>query len=88
MQFLAVVAWPKPGVMQRFTCWSLLLCSNTVAVAAFLKMHVAVVQHAGRVAEITDRPQTLQLLGHVALLPTAIASRHLNGARREKGKKD
>lgn len=40
-------------------------------------MHVAVVQHAGQVAEITDRPQTLQLLGHVALLPTAVASRHL-----------
>lgn len=50
-------------------------------------MHVAVVQHAGEVAEITDRPQTLQLLSHAALFPTAITSGHLYGGSHEEGRK-
>lgn len=78
----------EPDVMQQLTRWSLLLCSDPVGVVACLEMHVAVVQHAGEVAEITDRPQTLQLLSHAALFPTAIASRHLYGTSREEGRKE
>lgn len=44
-------------------------------------MHVAVLQQAGQVAEVADRAQTLQLLSHVALLPAAVASPHLDGRR-------
>lgn len=55
--------------------------------AARLKMHVAVLQQARQIAEITDRPQTLQLLSHVALLPTAVTSPHLNGRRHKEAKK-
>lgn len=53
---------------------------------ARLKMHVAVLQQAGQVAEVPNGTQTLQLLGHVALLPTTVASSHLN--RKEEEKED
>lgn len=54
--------------------------------AARLKMHGAVLQQAGQIAEMTDRSQTLQLLSHVALLPTAITSPHLDGRRHKEAK--
>lgn len=50
-------------------------------------MHVAVLQQARQIAEITDRAQTLQLLSHVALLPTAVTSPHLDGRSHKEAKK-
>lgn len=75
----------KGDVITRFTQWRLWGRSFTVTagVLARLKMHVAVLQQAGQVAEVPNGTQTLQLLGHVALLPTTVASSHLN--RKEDG---
>lgn len=63
-----------------------MVCSNAVGVAAGFKMHVAVLQQAKQIAEIADGPQTLQLLGHVALLPAAVTSPHLQGESHKEAK--
>lgn len=67
-------------VITQITIWCLWGCSSTVTdgVLARLKMQIAVVQQAGQVTEITDWTQTLQLLSHVGLFPTAVTSTHLD----------
>lgn len=52
-------------------------CAVAVSVLAHLKVKEAVMQQAAHVAEVADRTQTLQLLVQIALLPTAVASTHL-----------
>lgn len=79
----------KSDVITQFTQWCLWGRSSTVTagVLARFKMHVAILQQAGQVAEVTNWTQTLQLLGHVALLPATVTSSHLDRRGGEGGKK-
>lgn len=72
------IIW-KSNMIIQFILWWVWAHSNTITAGLLtcLKMDVAVLQQAGQIAEITDWTQTLQLLSHVALLPTTITSPHL-----------